>query len=78
MRETVVAVIPIRGSDEEFQDGPLSLLGGRLSLGLNRFKTAAADQARNAIVIPGPRDLAAVCERTAQGRGGPALDRLRS
>ena len=29
MSETVVAVIPIRGSDEEFKDGPLPLLGGR-------------------------------------------------
>ena len=27
--ETIVAVIPIRGSDKEFADGPLPLLGGR-------------------------------------------------
>ncbi len=29
MPETVIAVIPIRGSDEEFADGPLPRLGGR-------------------------------------------------
>lgn len=59
MRETVVAVIPIRGSDEEFKEGPLPLLGDRP---LIEYTLRAAKEAKRLDRILVSTDSPAIAE----------------
>ena len=61
MGETIVAVIPIRGSDDEFRDGPRPLLGGRPLIDYTLLAAQAARRLDRVIVSTDSEPIAACC-----------------
>ena len=61
MRETVVAVIPIRGADEEFRDGPLTPLGGRPLIEYTLLAAKEAGRIDRVIVSTEDQAMAEAC-----------------
>ena len=63
MRETVVAVIPIRGSDEEFKEGPRPLLGDRPLIEYTLHAAKEAKRLDRILVSTDSPAIAAACRQ---------------
>ena len=63
MGGTIIAVIPIRGSDDEFRDGPRALLGGRPLIEYTLLAAQAARRLDRIIVSTDSEPVAAFCRR---------------
>lgn len=61
MEEQTIAIIPIRGSDNEFSDGPNPLLGGRPLLAYTLLAAKAAKRLNRVIVTTDSPIIAEVC-----------------
>jgi len=71
MSETIIAVIPIRGSDDEFKDGPLALLGGRPLIEYTLLAAKEAERLDRVIVSTDTEAIAQACR--AYGADVPFL-----
>lgn len=61
MSEKILAVIPIRGSDEEFREGPLTPLGGRPLLEYTLLAAKKSERLDRIVVSTDSEAIAEVC-----------------
>jgi len=64
MAERTIGIIPIRGADDEFRDGPNPLLGGRPLLEYTLVAAREAQGLERVIVSTDSEAIAAVCRRS--------------